>query len=216
MYTSGMPSKYMLRDLRGNSYYHAYNQGLESRDIFKDEQDYKVFLFYLYIYTVPLEAVLAKYPDLPPRLQAKNLSRDVNLVAYCLMPNHFHLLLKQESSASMPRLLKQVTNGYTTYFNSKYQRMGGRLMHGRYKSALIESEYLLVQMVRFVHLNPSSTGLCANPGDYSWSSYKNPLHVNELMDRFGSLEEWEKFHLDKESYERNLEKIANLFIDVSL
>lgn len=201
----------MIRRLRGNSYYHACNQGVEGKDIFKDEEDHKTFLFYLYIYTVPLEIVLARYPSLPARLRAKNLSSEIRLVAYCLMPNHFHLLLKQESASSMPKLLKQITNGYTTYFNSKYQRTW-RLMHGRYKSVLIGSEYLLLQMVRFVHLNPSTAGLCADPGDYIWSSYKNPLHTNELMNRFGSLEEWEKFHLDKDSYQLNLPKIKDLMI----
>ncbi|MDO8503803.1 MAG: transposase [bacterium] len=206
-----MPSKYVVRNLRGNSYYHVYNRGVENRDIFLDRQDYETFLFYLYIYTAVPEEIQVKYPNLPPRLKIKNLSGDINLAAYCLMPNHFHLLVKQGSTNSMPRLLKQITNGYTTYFNSKYQRKG-KLMHGRYKSVPIESEYLFVQMVRFIHLNPSIAGLCRDPGDYSWSSYKNPLHTNELMNRFGSTEEWEKFHLDQNSYQSNLPKIRDLTI----
>ena len=207
-----MPAKYVRRNLRENSYYHIYNRGLVNQDIFLDEQDHKIFLFYLYIYTSSLKEVCDRYVDLPLRLQAKNLSDDIRLVAYCLMPNHFHLLLKQRSAKSMPRLIKQVTNGYTTYFNSKYKRVG-RLMQGRYLATLVESEYLLIQMARFVHLNPVLAGLCTNPGDYEWSSYKNPLQPNELLHRFGSIEEWDKFHLDKEAYQQNEPKIKDLIID---
>ena len=212
VYIQNMPTKYLVRNLRENSYYHAYNRGVGEESIFRDEQDYKMFLFYLDIYTSPLEAVCARYSALPPRLTAKNLGDDIRLVAYCLMPDHFHLLVKQESTLAMPQLLKQVTNGYTTYFNSKYKR-GGRLMQGRYRAVLIESEYLLIQMVRFVHLNSSFAGLCKDPGDYAWSSYKQPLHTNGLLNRFVSAEEWKKFHLDQNSYQLNLPKIKALTLD---
>lgn len=212
MYIDDVPSKYLVRDLRENSFYHVYNRGVENKVIFRDDQDYKTFLFYLCIYTAPLDVVRARYPDLPPRLQAKNLSQEIHLVAHCLMPDHFHLLIKQKSAKAMPQLLKQVTNGYTTYFNSKYKGQG-RLMQGRYRAVLIENEYLSVQMVRYVHLNPSSAGLCVDPGDYAWSSYKNPILTNELMGRFGSVEEWEKFHLDQYLYLQSLPKIKGLTLD---
>lgn len=200
-----MPAKYIVRNLRGNSYYHTYNRG-GNEAIFLDDDDYKTFLYYLYIYTAPMSEVAARHPELPARLKAKNLGADVRLVAYCLMPDHFHLLLKQQSSDIIPKLLKQMSNAYTTYFNTKYKRKG-KLMHGRYKATLIESEYLLVQMVRFVHLNPP------NFGDHLWSSYKHPLQTNELLNRFDSPEEWEKFHLDQNSYQLNLPKIKHLIIE---
>src|SRR3989344_8362013 len=98
-----MPSKYVVRNLRENTYYHVYNVGIGGSDIFLDDQDYETFLYYLYIYTAPPDAVAARYPDLPPRLAAKNLSQDIIVVAYCLMPNHFHLLLRQKAPGTMPR-----------------------------------------------------------------------------------------------------------------
>ncbi len=112
----------------------------------------------------------------------------------------------------MPQLMKQVTNGYTTYFNDKYKRVGS-LLGGRYKSVLIESEYLLLQIVRFVHVNPSIAGLCVEPGEYAWSSYTRPLQANQLINRFGSIEQWETFHLDRRSYEAALPKLRHLTID---
>jgi putative transposase len=207
-----MPSKYVVRNLRENSYYHVYNIGVANSVIFLENQDYETFLYYLFIYTSPRETVEVRYPDLPKRFAAKNLSEEILVVAYCLMPNHFHLLLKQKTSLAMPKMMKQVINGYTTYFNVKYKRAGS-LLRGRYKSILVESEYLLVQMTRFVHLNPAISGLCRNPGDYAWSSYKNPLHTNEVINRFGTVAEWDTFHLDNNSYHLNLPKIRHLTID---
>jgi len=207
-----MPSKYVIRNLRGNSYYHVFNRGVNSRDIFLDRQDYETFLYYLYIYTKPPLDIQAKYPSLPTRLKAKNLSGDINLVAYCLMHNHFHLLLKQKSATAMPKFIKQVVNGYITYFNKKHKR-NGTIFHGRYRSARIESDYLLVQMIRYVHLNPSIAGLCESLRSYTWSSYANHNITNGIINRFSSAEEWEKFHLDTNSYDLNIPKIKQLTID---
>lgn len=207
-----MPSKFVVRNLQGNSYYHVYNRGAENRDIFLDFQDYETFLFYLFIYTAAPDQVRKKYPNLPPRLMAKNLFGEIYLIAYCLMPNHFHLLLKQKSAASMPKLLKQVINGYITYWGKKYKK-SGRIFHGRYQSMKIQSEYLLIQMMRFVHLNPSVARLVAKPQEYPWSSYITYIKTKEFINRFASVAEWEKFHLDKREYELNLPKIAHLTID---
>lgn len=207
-----MPSKYVIRHLRENSYYHVYNRGVEGRNIFLDRQDYETFLYYLYVYIAAPAEIQERYPELPLRLKDKNLSGDIYLVAYCLMPNHFHLLLKQKSANAMPKLVKQVINGYTTYFNKKYKRTG-TIFQGRYKSARIASEYLLVQMTRFVHLNPSIAKLCVNLRDYLWSSYVDHRLTSGIINRFGNVEDWEKFHLDKNSYELNFNKIKNLTID---
>lgn len=206
-----MPSKYVTRNLQTNSYYHVYNRGVENRNIFLDKKDYETFLYYLYIYTSnPLE-IAKKYPDMPSRLKAKNLSDEIYLVAYCLMPNHFHLLLKQKSDRSMPKLVKQIINGYITYFNKKYQRRG-TIFQGKYKSMRVGSEYLLMQIIRFIHLNPSIAGLCVDLKDYPWSSYTNSFN-NGIINRFRSVEEWDEFHLDKNSYDLNLPKIKHLIID---
>lgn len=207
-----MPYKYVIRNLRENAYYHVYNIGVENRDIFLDKGDYETFLYYLHVYTLPWEEVIRRYPSVPPRLMAKNLNNNILVIAYCLMPNHFHLLVKQKTPSVLPKLMKQLVNGYTTYFNGKHKRAGS-LFRGRYKSVVVESEYLLLQMVRFVHLNPSQAELCDEPGEYGWSSYNNPVYTNELIGRFGSIDEWERFHLDLASYQLNEPKIKHLTID---
>ncbi|MBU1031574.1 hypothetical protein KKE03_01465, partial [Patescibacteria group bacterium] len=88
-----MPSRYVVRNFIENSYYHVFNRGVEKRDIFLDDKDYRFFQTYLFIYLRPLKEILEKYPDVPLRLHNKNLSEEVELLGYSLMPNHFHLLL---------------------------------------------------------------------------------------------------------------------------
>ena len=207
-----MPYKYVARNLKGNSYYHIYNMGVAKNDIFLDDADYRMFVYYLDVYTTPSESVNTRFPGLSARLRSKNLGEEVKLIAYSLLPNHFHLVIKQKSSSAMPQLLKQLTNGYTMYFNTKYNRRG-RIFNGRYRATLIESEYLLVQMVRYVHINCSLSKPGVNFKDYEWSSYKNPLTPNELLNRYRLPGEWEKFHEDYEAFQVNLPKIKNLVIE---
>lgn len=206
-----MPLKLVTRHFKENAYYHVYNQGLGNREIFLDKEDYEKFLYYLNIYTLNPSEVAQRYPDLPDRLKNKNLYDEIKLIAFCLMPDHFHLLLKQKSERCLPKLLKQVTNAYTTYFNAKYHHSGA-VMKGRYRAVLVESEFLLIQMVRFVHLNPLIAGLHSDPLSYVWSSI-NHHDTNELLNYFGSVSEWEKFHLDRVGYESGREKIRSLTID---
>ena len=207
-----MPSRLLVIDLKENSYYHIYNQGREGRKLFIDSDDYLKFLDYLFIYTAAIDKVRLKYPKLPKRLADKNLSGQVYLIAYGLFEDHFHILLKQKSSTAMPALLKQVTNAYVTYYNKKYSKKGSPFA-GRYKSVRIESEYILTQMVRFVHLNPSFLEVPRDFKNYQWSSYKNNNLTVGILNRFSSFEEYEKFHLDEKSYKDNFEKIKKLTID---
>lgn len=131
-----MPSKFVVRDLRKNCSYHVTNQSTEPI-LFKDEQDYRVFLFYVFIATEPMEQVLVKYPDLPLRLRVKNLHDEVRIEGYCLLPSHFHFLVRQITQDGLPKLMKRVINGYTSYYNHKYKRAGS-VFRGRYKAALVK------------------------------------------------------------------------------
>lgn len=215
-----MPSRYVIRTFGPNCIYHVFNRGVEKRDIFKDKQDFQLFKYYLFIYCNPAKKVLIKYPKLPLRLHSKNLHGEVKLLAYCLMPNHFHLLLKQISQDAISKLIKQLTNAYTEYFNKKYQRTGS-LMEGRFKAVLVNSEELLMHASRYIHLNPVVSNLVNNPKDYPWGSYLEYLGVSKenlcekevVLDLFSSREDYDKFVNDQIDYGRELEKIKHLTID---
>ena len=215
-----MPSKYVVRNFAEDSCYHVFNRGVEKRNIFLDEEDYTTLQSHLFKYLQPIEKVAEKYPDTPVRLYGKNLSEEVELVAYCLMPNHFHLLLKQNTKDGVSKLLKRVTNAYTLYFNQKNDRIGG-LMQGRFRAAGIDNESLFIHLVRYIHLNPVVSGLTQDLTSYRWSSYGDylgqpaelPSSKSKVLSYFPSVGAFKGFHEDQIDYAKDLEKIKHLAID---
>ncbi len=178
MYNTNMPAKNIIKTYIQNGYYHLYNRGVNKRNIFKNQQDYGVFLGYLKQYLSPndknpcLRNITVKnkvYKILTP--PCKNYHHDIKLLAYCLMPNHFHLLIKQFSERGIASLMKSLGTRYTMYFNKRYQRTGP-LFQSRYKAVLIDNENQLLHLSRYIHLNP----LPKNPTQPS--SYPNYLGLN--------------------------------------
>ena len=219
VYISYVPAKNVVRDFSENSFYHIFNRGVEKRKIFLDEQDYKLFKYYLLIYLLPLDRVLELYPRLPLRLYGKNLSQEVELFSYCLMPNHFHLLLKQKSANGVSKFMKQLTNAYTLYFNNKYDRVGG-LVQGRFRAVRVPTDDFLLHVSRYIHLNPVVAGLVDNPKDYEWSSYKeffednkNIVNTKIILSYFKRKEDYGSFVTDQIELAKELEKIKHLMLD---
>ena len=97
---------------------------------------------------------------------------DFKLHAFCLMPNHFHLLIEQCSDISLSTLMKKVCTSFAMYMNKKYKRVG-YLFQDRFKSTLIESNPQLMWTSSYIHMNPVKDGLVKNPEDYKWSSYND-------------------------------------------
>lgn len=150
-----MPSKNIVKQYVENGYYHIYNRGVEKRKIFLDEQDCAVFLHYLKLYLSPVDEL--KQINLPGlrilRFLRLNLSAEIDLLAFALMPNHIHLQIKQKTINGIVKLMKRLATAYVMYFNKKYHRVGG-LFQNRYKAALIETDTYLLHLSRYIHLNP--------------------------------------------------------------
>jgi len=167
-----MPCKNTIKQYVEGGYYHIYNRGVNKDIIFKDQQDYSVFLRFLKEYLLPpnhhdLE-ILRK---IAPRRIPINCFVDIDLLAYCLMPNHFHLFVKQKTSEGLKTFMKALATNYVIYFNRKYDRIGP-LFQGIYKAVLIQNESYLLHMTRYIHTNPVE--LFARDGplqDYLYSSY---------------------------------------------
>ncbi len=146
-------------------YYHIYNRGVEKRTIFQDEQDYAVFLSYLKNYLTPkdTEGLTAKLVDsntnykekgdLLRLLRLNNFADEILLLAFCLMRNHFHFLIKQIESSSMDIFMNSIVTRYVMYFNRKYKRVGP-LFQDVYKAVLVESDTQLVYLTSYIHRNP--------------------------------------------------------------
>ena len=218
-----MPSPYIVRSFAENCYYHVFNRGLDKREIFKDPSDYKIFKYYLFIYTAPLKRVLSFYPQLKPRLQNNNLSNELDLIAYCLMPNHIHLLIHQKTKSGVSKFMKQVSNAYTKYFNTKYERRGN-LMESRFKAVQITSESLLAHVSRYIHLNPVVANIVKNTEMYPWSSYKSYILDNQkeskvicekeiILNQFKTIKDYKNFVQGQIEYAKVLAQIKHLTIE---
>src|SRR5882724_1457672 len=103
-------------------------------------------------------------------LGQKAASHSIKIYAYCLMPNHIHLLLEQSSYCTLSRYMQGLQTAYTKYFN-KAHRKSGHLFQGRYKAFLVERDSYLLELVRYIHLNPIRAKLEEKIGQYPWSSH---------------------------------------------
>lgn len=131
------------------SYYHIYNRGVNERRIFIDAQDYAVFLNLLKRYLSNEET-----KDLKGR-QYETLYGQIELLAFCLMPNHFHLLIYQKDAGAMTKLMHNITGTYTRYFNKRRKR-SGPLFQDRFKASQILLDEYLMHVSRYIHLNPTN------------------------------------------------------------
>jgi REP element-mobilizing transposase RayT len=141
----------MSRPLRieyPGAFYHVTSRGNEQKDVFKSQKDREKFLSYLESATVRYGAVIH---------------------AYCLMGNHYHLLL-ETPSGNLAQIMRHINGAYTTYFNVRRKR-AGHLFQGRYKAILVEADAYGTELSRYIHLNPIRAGIVAKPEEYKWSSY---------------------------------------------
>ena len=141
----------MARPLRisyPGAFYHITSRGNESKDIFISNQDKISFLSYL-------ETATQRY--------------DALIHGYCLMSNHYHLLM-QTPSGNLSQIMQHINGAYTTYFNVKHKR-SGHLLQGRYKAILVEVDGYAKELSRYIHLNPVRAGIVDTPEAYGWSSY---------------------------------------------
>lgn len=181
-----MPAKNVIKQYLEGGFYHIYNRGVEKRMIFIDGLDYKMFLSYLKNYLIP------PYPEQVRPVRTSKIHEVIQLVCYCLMPNHFHLLIKQATQFGIISFMRRLTNAYTKYFNERYKRIGP-LFQGRYKAVLVTEEPYLLHLTRYIHLNPIEltryrSNLLAYPyssyGDYLEKRKTNWLHPEEILSFF--------------------------------
>lgn len=162
-----MPKKNTIRIYRENGYYHIYNRGIEKRNVFLEHNDY---LYFLHV----LKTSLSPKPDKDQILVGKrtwpqkNYFKKIDLLAYCLMPNHFHLLVKQTTPTIISEFAKSLCTRYGMFFNKKYGRVGS-LFQGPFKSVDIDNENYLLWITRYIHRNP------VDFKNYKYSSYNDYL-----------------------------------------
>ena len=173
-----MPSRNTIKEYRENSFYHIYNRGVEKRCIFQDDQDYVIFLHLLKYFLSPGQkdiihplVGLQGYQVKRPRPMT-TLFGQVEIHAFCLMPNHFHLLIRQILNRGMAELMQKILTTYSIYFNKRYERVG-HLFQGVYKAVLVDKDDYLLYVTRYIHENPLElSGMTRSDlVNYPYSSY---------------------------------------------
>ena len=169
-----MPSRNIIKEYKENTYYHIYNRGVDKRTIFLDKNDYKKFLGYLKFYLSPID-LQGQTLKVAPSRALKNYTDYIQLLTYCLMPNHFHLLIHQTIALAIAGFMQSLCTKYSIYFNKKSNR-SGPLFQGRYRAVEVTSEEQLIYLTKYIHRNPidilpSRTDL----EGYKYSSYGNYL-----------------------------------------
>lgn len=154
--------------------YHIYNRGVEKRDIFSNKNDYFRFILNLHEFNSSSPALnfgyQIKHTPIEVRLQYTIARPLVEILTFCLMPNHYHLMIRQISEHGITEFMRKVGVGYTNYFNLRNQRVGP-LFQGKFKAVLIENEEHFFHLPHYIHLNP--LGLFSSAKKSSTENYTN-------------------------------------------
>lgn len=220
---------YRVIPLVTGEYYHIYNRGVAYQSVFTNKRDYQRFILALHYYqfkNIPIR--LSKFLQIPEEDRTTMFqditdmnNRIVDVTTYCLMPNHFHLLLKQNTEDGISRFLRLTINSYARYFNIKYKRVGP-LFQGMFKVVRVETEEQLLHLSRYIHLNPLVSFVVQEKDfiSYPWSSLQEYItHTPTITDptpilsHFSPQQSYLDFILDQAEYGKELEKIKHLQLD---
>jgi len=162
-----------------NGIYHIYNHGCNKDNIFFSDDNYLYLL---------------------EKLKEEKDKYEIEIIAYCLMPNHYHFLIQQKSDKTISSFIQKIFNGYVQAIN-KQQNRSGTLFEGRSKSILIDDEIYLTHLIRYIHINPVTAGLVTKPEQWQFSNYlewigkrKDSLFSKDTFnDLFDSYEHYQIF-----------------------
>lgn len=214
-----------------NEYFHIFNRGIDHRPTFTDLINFRrakeTIQFYRFA-SLPIKLsqflVLGNNRRQEIFNQIDKSNTLVDIICYCLMPNHFHFLLQQKQENGISKFLSNFQNSYTRYFNTKRRRIGP-LFLDQFKAVRVETNEQLLHLSRYIHLNPYTSYVVKNITqleNYQWSSLadylegKNELCAKKIiLDFFKKPEDYKKFIFDQANYQRDLKSIEHLTFDHS-
>ncbi len=201
-------------------FYHLYNRGLDKQVIFSDKRDYSHFIKALFYYTIqnpkPKFSIYRRTKIFP----VDETKKIVDVVCYCIMPNHFHLLIRQLKDGGISEFMRKFIHSYTKYRNIKYSRQGP-VFQGMFKAVLVETEEQLLHLSRYIHLNPLVSLLVKKLNNYPWSSYPTYIGLNdnpavmkeEILNFFKTPMDYERFIINQAEYGKTLELLKHAALD---
>lgn len=205
-----MPGRNTLKLDIPDSYYHVYGRGNNRRKIFRDQQD-----FYYFISLFERHLSINERQDKSGR-SYPHLRGQIELLCYCLMSNHFHILLYQVEQGAMSRLMRAIMTSYGCYYNKKY-KSSGPIFESRYKASLITNDEYLMHISRYIHLNPGDWQAYPYSSIHAYFGVGRPewLSPEKVIDLFGSTPVYADFLDDYVDYKKSLNVIkAELANDI--
>lgn len=202
-------------------FYHIFNRSLNLFPIFSGKKEINYFLeamkYYLWEYPPIKFSLFRANKNSYKRLKENKL---ISLVAFVIMSNHFHFLVKQEKSDGIRTYLQKLTNSFSHYFNLKNKRKGS-LFEAPFKAVRIETEEQLIHVSRYIHLNPTTSYITENPADYPYSSYAAYMRQQQgslvdptyVLSSFVNKKRYEQFVLNQKDYQRKLQEIKHLLME---
>lgn len=213
---------YRYDDLAPGEIYHICTRAVERRNIFLDRADHERVLSLL-VHCLP-QGVIQSYSVARRLKEDIGLSQSgeglVDLLAYCVMDNHLHLLIKENTDGGTSLYMQRVLNSYAKYFNLRYKR-SGPLFTGRFKAVLIDDDEQLLHVSRYIHLNPFVAHIIDDPLAYEWSSLgeyvrtatpNNICHTKLITDLMSN-QEYKTFITDEADYARAIADTQHLLLD---
>lgn len=215
-------------ELVNGSVYHIYTRSIAGYKIFNNKSDFiRMRRNFNLCRFSNFSMALSVYDRLSLENQTVMIARLietndvlVEIIAFCIMPTHIHLILKQVKDGGISKFMSKVLNGYSKYFNTKYKR-SGPLWSGRFKNVLVEDDEQLLHLTRYIHLNPVSARIIDKPEEWEYSSYLEYIGEKTKYVPFISREgyfdittdKYKEFCEDRIDYQRELSMIKSLTIE---
>lgn len=205
--------------LIGGEYYHIYNRGNSKQKIFQNEKDYQRFISLLYVSNMDENFDLSNLSR-NSQFDVYQVKRKINLVdmgAYCLMPNHFHILLTEKTEGGISRFMQKLSTAYSMYYNRKYKRSGS-LFEGKFKSQHVDNDNHLKYLFSYIHLNPvkliqknwKEKGIHDKNKalkflkNYNYSSYQYFIGEKRIQDKILDLKPFPEYFPSVESFNKEI------------
>lgn len=222
---------YRKTPLVSGEIYHIFNRSIARQPIFLTDSYYQRALETLSYYnnlTPPVR--FSHFSRLPTSLKneiLENLNKDnqklVQILAFCLMPNHVHFLIKEIRDKGITTFMRKFQNSYAKYFNTRTERSGS-LFQSMFKAVRILTEEQLLHVTRYIHLNPVTAFVLKDTkelSNYPWTSYpiyigrhsSNIISTNEILSFFSSKDKFIEFTNDQVDYQRKLDQIKHLLLE---
>lgn len=203
-------------------FYHVFNKSIANFGIFSKPKNSQRFIEALSYYNnLKIKLSLSVYQrknSIDTDLLIPKYQSIAKIISYCIMPDHYHLLVKVVQANKFSKLINNIENSFSRYFNLKNNRKGP-LWQSRFKSVIIESNEHLLHVSRYIHLNPTTKYLVNKPEEWDLSSYKdligNEKYLKEYVKEISidSCLDYKKFVENNIDYQRELKRIRKLMID---